>query len=312
MLVFAAIDIGSNAIRLIIMNVFEDNGIATFKKSSLVRVPIRLGEDAFVKGRISKEKEEALFKAMWAFKQLMEIHNPRDYLACATSAMRNAENGAEIVKAIKDKVGIEINIIDGQREAEIVYSNHIAENMSSDVAYLYIEVGGGSTELTLFANKERIISRSFPVGTVRILHGLVEDDTWKEMKDWLKAEIRPFAPVVGIGSGGNINFLLKTLRKKDGASINLKRLRELRDYFGGYTLEQRIRELGLKPDRADVVMPAMDIFISTMKWARVDKIIVPKIGVADGIIHLLYERFRFQRILTLNDQGETVGEQVKV
>lgn len=300
-MVFAAIDIGSNAVRLNVTNVYESGMRTLFKSGSIIRVPIRLGEDAFLTGRISREKEEALLKAMHAFKHLIDIHKPIDYLACATSAMRVAENGSEIMERVEKRTGIPVTIIDGQKEAEIVYSNHIAEDMPTNTSYLYIEVGGGSTELTLFANNTRIFSRSFPVGTVRILNGLVDESQWKEIKRFLKKETEGYQPVVGIGSGGNINFIFKMMRKKEGTPISVKKLDSMRTFLSAYSFEDRILHLGIRPDRADVVVPALDIFLSVMKWAGISKLLVPKIGVADGIIHLLYEKYRFKRVLELFD-----------
>jgi len=288
---FAAIDIGSNAIRLLFENVYTDGDAPVFQKLSLTRVPIRLGEDAFPTGRISLEKSLAVIKAMIAFKHLIEIHQPVDYLAYATSAMRNASNSAQIIEEIRRQTGIEVELIDGQREAEIIYSTHIAEEMRYDSSYLYIEVGGGSTEVSLFDRGTNVFSRSFPVGTVRMLHGLVEESQWAEMKDWLRTNTAGHTPMAGIGTGGNINTILKILRKKEGRPMPIRKLREMRDYLASYSLEDRIRVLGLRPDRADVIVHATDIYLNVMKWCRIDHLIVPKIGVADGIIHLLYERY---------------------
>ena len=291
-MLLGAIDIGSNAIRLLFSNVFEDQDRVVFKKLSLTRVPIRLGEDVFPTGRISDRKARALIKSMIAFKHLIEVHEPLDCKAYATSAMRNAENAPEIIEEVNRQTGIQIEMISGQREAEIIYSTHIAEDMLKGSSYLYIEVGGGSTEVSLFASGQNIFSRSFSIGTVRMLYGLVAEEQWKEMREWLKANVAGYKPVVGIGTGGNINTILKLVRKKEGKPFSIRKIREMRDYLNSFSLEERIKGLGLRPDRADVIVPATDIYLSVMKWCGIEKIFVPKIGVADGIIHELYERYR--------------------
>ena len=292
---FAAIDIGSNAIRLLISNVFEHDGSTFFKKYSLTRVPIRLGEDAFLTGRISDAKGERLVMAMQAFKHLIDIHQPLDYLAYATSAMRNAENCEELVGRIKDKTGIDIRIIDGQREAEIIYSTHVADEMHDKKSYLYIEVGGGSTEVSLFSKGKNIFSRSFPIGTVRILHDLVGKKDWRNLKEWLKVHTEDFEDLTAIGTGGNINTILKLMRKKEGKPIAIKKIIKIRDHIESYSFDDRIRVLGLRPDRADVILPAVEIYLSIMKWTKIKNIIVPKIGLADGIIHELFESYKNTR-----------------
>ena len=292
---FAAIDIGSNAIRLLISNVFEHDGSTVFKKHSLIRVPIRLGEDAFLTGKISDVKGERLIKAMKAFKYLIDIHQPLDYLAYATSALRNATNGEELIGRIKDETGIGIRIIDGQREAEIIYSTHIADEMHDKKSYLYIEVGGGSTEVSLFSKGKNVFSRSFPIGTVRILHDLVGKKDWRNLKEWLKIHTEDFEDLTAIGTGGNINTILKLMRKKEGKPIPIKKFIKMRDHIESYSIDDRIRVLGLRQDRADVILPATEIYLSIMKWTKIKNIIVPKIGLADGIIHELFEAYRNTR-----------------
>jgi exopolyphosphatase / guanosine-5'-triphosphate,3'-diphosphate pyrophosphatase len=296
-LVFAAIDIGSNAVRLLFENVFEEKNKAIFKKGSLIRLPIRLGEDAFLHGIISDEKIEKLVKAMKAFKNLLEVYQPVDYLACATSALRNSENSEDIVKIIKNETGIKINIISGQSEAEIIYSTHIAEEINSGKSYLYIEVGGGSTEITLFSNNQRVFSKSFPIGTVRILHNLVDKNAWDEIKKYLKEQITVSKSLSGIGTGGNINFIFKLLLKKETEPVSIKELKKIYNFIDSYSLDDRIKVLGLRPDRADVILPALEIYLSIMKSAGISDIYVPNIGLADGIIHLLYEKYRYQKIM---------------
>jgi exopolyphosphatase/guanosine-5'-triphosphate,3'-diphosphate pyrophosphatase len=300
-MIFAAIDIGSNAVRLLFSNVFEgEEEGEIIRKESLIRVPIRLGEDAFTIGHISEGKIEALVKTMGAFRSLMEVHCPLDYLACATSALREAANGPEITDRIRREAGIEVEIIDGHREAEIIYSNHIAESLSREGSCLYIEVGGGSTELTLFSRDTMIVSRTFAVGTVRILNDRMEKAEWNRLREWVRAHTADYRPLTGIGTGGNINFLFRMSGKKEGKPLGYKEIKRLGKLLRSYSLEDRVKVLGLRPDRADVIIPALDIYLSVMKWAGITDIIVPNIGLADGIIHLLAEKHR-----TLAEQGIT-------
>lgn len=292
---FAAIDIGSNAVRLLLSRVIENGKYPIFKKESLIRIPIRLGEDAFVRKRISAEKAEQLVNTMRGFKFLIEAYQAIDYMACATSAMREAENGEDVVKEIMRRSGIKLDIVAGQKEADIIYANHFEERLDKNKSYLYIDVGGGSTELTLFSHNQSITSHSFNIGTVRLLHGLVPDSRWKEMKQWVQVIAPEFKPVIGIGSGGNINKMFKLSRIKIGKPISYKRLRELDKYLNTFSLDERIKILGLRPDRADVIIPAADIFTSVMKWAKINRMYVPEIGLSDGMIRLLYERHMANR-----------------
>ena len=289
---FAAIDIGSNAVRLLLCNVHETPNEAFFKKAELVRMPIRLGEDAFRFKKISDEKIEQLAKSMKAYKLLIDVFGAIDYHACATSAMREAENSLEIIEYVKEYSGIEIELIDGKTEAQIIYSNHIAEHLDHDEAYLYIDVGGGSTELTVFADNHIISSQSFNVGTIRMLHDQISKEVWNGFKDWVRENTKNYSGLTAIGSGGNINKLFKMADRKENKPISQQRLREIYEFLKLYSLEDRITQLGLNPDRADVIMPAAKIFLSIMKIAEIDKMIVPQIGLSDGIIHLLYEKHR--------------------
>lgn len=286
---FAAIDIGSNAVRLLFCNVFEGDGTPVFKKAELIRVPIRLGEDAFVHGRISPEKSEKLITAMKAFRHLISVYDAVDYRACATSAMRDALNGPQIVQQIREEAGLNVEIIDGKTEADIIYSNHIAEQLDLDKAYLYIDIGGGSTELSLFWKGKVIASRSFNIGTIRMLHGQVSKETWNEMKSWVKQKTGDHKEMIAIGSGGNINKLFKMSHKKEHKPLSYDKLKTLYENLDSYSLEERITVLGLNPDRADVIMPAARILLTVMKTADIEKMIVPQIGLSDGIVHLLYE-----------------------
>lgn len=289
---FASIDVGSNAVRLMLCHVYEVDGEAVLKKSELIRIPIRLGEDAFLHGKITKLKADKLVATMKAFKLLIEVFDALDYRACATSAMREAANGAEIMERIKREANIDIEIITGKFEAEVVYANHVVEHLDNSNSYLYIDVGGGSTELTLFSKGKWITSKSFNIGTIRLLYNKVDKEYWQSFKDWIRENTKNYQPVIAIGSGGNINKIFKMLKKKEAKPINYENLRELHDHLQMLTYEERISQLGLSPDRADVIVPAAKIFMTIMKHATIDKIIVPQIGLTDGLIHLLYEKHK--------------------
>lgn len=288
---FAAIDIGSNAVRLLFANVYEGKEEANFKKADLIRIPLRLGEDAFVKKKISEEKIAKLVMAMKAFRQLIDFYEVEDYKACATSAMREASNSKEIVDLIWQEATINVEVIDGKTEAEIIYSNHVAEHLDKDVNYLYIDVGGGSMELTLFSQGKIIASKSFNIGTIRILNQLVTKDHWDAMKEWIVKKTSDVNPLVAIGSGGNINKIFKMSRKKQNRPMSYDKLKELYDFLAAYSLKDRIEVLGLNPDRADVIVPAGRAFLTVMKTAQIQRLFVPQIGMADGLIHLLYENY---------------------
>jgi exopolyphosphatase/guanosine-5'-triphosphate,3'-diphosphate pyrophosphatase len=263
---FAAIDIGSNAVRLLFCNVHETEKGVKYKKNSLIRVPIRLGEDSFTEKRISEKNAQRMVDTMKAFRLLMNVHQPISYRACATSAMRDAVNGKEVAQRILQESGINIEIVNGKKEAEIIYSNHIEELLDQDKAYLYIDVGGGSTELTLFRDKKVVASQSFNIGTIRILKEQVEKSEWQFLLDWIDTNTTKInEPIFGIGSGGNINKLHGLAGKKDGKPVSLERLIEIQGVLKKYTYQQRIELLGLNPDRADVIVPAAEIFITVMK-----------------------------------------------
>ncbi len=287
---FAAIDIGSNAVRLLLSRVIQQGDNPFIKKEALLRMPIRLGEDSFTSGRISDLKVRQLVSTMQGFKHLMDAYQPIAYMACATSAMREAENGPEIVQSVREQAEIELVIIKGDKEADIIYANHFEEKLDRDKSYLYIDVGGGSTELTVFANHQSITSNSFNIGTIRILHGLVKKHAWEEMKRWLKGVAPEFQPITGIGSGGNINKMFRLSGLKEGKPITRKRLNKLHAYLQTFSLDERIKIFGMRPDRADVIVPAGQIFTSVMKWASIEELYVPEIGLADGIIRMLYDK----------------------
>lgn len=287
---YAAIDIGSNAIRLLISTITEqeDREDVDFKKTSLVRVPIRLGEDVFKHTVISEKNIERMVDTMQAFNLLMKSHGIEKYKACATSAMREAKNGVEVVEKIKEKAGVEIEIIDGNHEAAIIAATDLHELVQNDCNYLYVDVGGGSTEFTLFSSGNTVASKSFKVGTVRLLNNLVEDGLWEEMATWVQETTKSYDEIDLIGSGGNINNIFKTSRKKEGMPLSLSYIKKYNDLLNSLSYEERVMDLNLKSDRADVIIPASKIYLNAMKWAKADKIYVPKIGLADGIIKSLY------------------------
>ncbi|GAB3907224.1 Ppx/GppA phosphatase family protein [Mucilaginibacter boryungensis] len=287
---YAAIDIGSNAVRLLIAEINESNGSASFKKNTLIRVPLRLGDDAFLNQYISDKKAADLVKTMQAFKNLMDVYKVTDYRACATSAMREAKNGADLVRMIKDNANIDLEIVHGEVEANIIYSSHIEQNIDKSKDYLYIDVGGGSTELSLFSEGEMIASQSFNLGTIRILDNQDKDETWEEMKEFLRMHTKHFKNLSGIGTGGNINKLYKLAEEKENSPMSFAKLKALYHYLNSFSLKDRINVLGLNHDRADVIIPACEIYLSVMKWGGIKNIYVPSVGMVDGIIQTLIEK----------------------
>lgn len=288
---YAAIDIGSNAVRLLISNVIEeDDKPVKFKKNSLVRVPIRLGADVFLNQSISKENEERMKDTMLAFNLLMKTHKVLNYKACATSAMREASNGMDITKAIKKHSNINIDIIDGHQEAEIIAATDIKSFIDNNKDYLYVDVGGGSTEFSIFHNGEKTISKSFKIGTVRLLNDMVKEKTWKKLKLWINDVTKDFDEVSVIGSGGNINKIFKLSGKAPGKPLTYFYLSNLFKKLNKYTYHERITVLDLNQDRADVIIPATKIYLSAMKWSKAKHIYVPKIGLSDGIIKSMYNK----------------------
>jgi exopolyphosphatase/guanosine-5'-triphosphate,3'-diphosphate pyrophosphatase len=288
---FAAIDVGSNAVRLLLSRVFDDGPYPIVKKESLIRMPVRLGEDAFIKKKISHKKIEQLIDTMIAFKFLIKAYQPLDMMACATAALREAENKYEILQTVKANSGIELEIVDGRREAEIIYSTHIEKIYNSSDPWLYIDVGGGSTELTLLSESKSIASKSFDIGTIRLLKALVEDKTWKAMRRWIRKHTDGLTSLRAIGSGGNINKIFRMSRIKEKQGLTFSRIHEIYAYLQEFTWEERIRKLGLRPDRADVIIPASEIYLKAMEWGSIDEIFVPQIGLPDGLIRILYEKY---------------------
>lgn len=288
---YGAIDIGSNAIRLLIANIIEDKDKKTqFKKSSLVRVPIRLGTDAFVAGTISKKNISRMMDAIEAFKLIMKVNEVEKYKACATSAMREASNGQEIVSQIFDKTGVDIDIINGEKEATIISSTDLSQLINSNDSYLYVDVGGGSTEFTVFSKGSVLSSKSFKIGTVRLINNSKFENRkmFSLVREWVKANTRGLTNISLIGSGGNINKIFKMSGQTIGKPISHIYLRAHYQFLKEMTYEERITELSLNPDRADVIVPATKIYLSAMKWSGANEIYVPKIGLSDGIIKSLY------------------------
>jgi exopolyphosphatase / guanosine-5'-triphosphate,3'-diphosphate pyrophosphatase len=291
-MIFAAIDIGSNAVRLLFSHVYETKGKVYFEKEELIRMPVRLGEDTFLRGEISKPKADKLVAAMRGFKELMKVFDIVAYKACATSAMRDAKNGQEIIERVKREADINIEIIDGKTEAATIFSNHAEEFLDPMKSYLYIDVGGGSVELTLISDRKTIAQKSFNVGTLRMLFDKIDKDEWDSYKQWIKKNTQGIKPLNAIGSGGNINKLYKMIGKKDSKHLTYERIKAMHDMLSSYTYEERITILGLKPDRADVIIPASKIFLTAMKHADIEKVYVPQIGLSDGIVHLLYDEYK--------------------
>lgn len=288
---FAAIDIGSNAIRLLISDIVQtEQSVYLAKKNTLVRVPLRLGDDAFLDKRLSERKTEDLLKTMQAFKNLLDVYKVSDYMACATSALRETSNGPEIVKLIKRKTALEITIIEGKTEAGMIYATHAEQLLDKRKSYLYIDVGGGSTELSLFTEGLLVASNSFNIGTIRMLDNQDSEYTWEELKVWVKAHTGHIQNLQAIGTGGNINKLYRLSEEKNGSPLSVVKLRNLYNYLNGFSLKERIHVLGLKQDRADVIIPASEIFLCLARWANFKQIFVPSTGLVDGIIQLLIEK----------------------
>lgn len=288
-MILAAIDIGSNAARLLICETSNyKDGSVDFTKLNLLRIPLRLGFDVFDKGVVSAEKKAKLIETLKAYRLLMSIYNVEAYKACATSAMRDASNGPEILEDIFRETGFRISIITGQEEANIIYETHIAEKLSDTKAYLYIDVGGGSTEVTLYGQGHTIFKESFNIGTIRMLHNRVTDEQWEHMKWYIKTHARDYQPMEAIGTGGNINKIFSISKRKEGRPLTLDLLKDYYKELSYTPLPERKHLYQFRDDRADVIVPALQIYISIMRWALADEIYVPKIGLADGLIKVLY------------------------
>lgn len=287
---FAAIDIGSNAVRLLIADVVETKRELTIKKLSLTRVPIRLGASVFEKGIITDKKAKALAKTMKAFRYLIDVYNVKDFRACATSAMREAENSEKVIQMVREYSGVDIEVINGHTEANLIFSTFKSQKLDPKHTYLYIDVGGGSTEITLLKNEKRVSARSFKIGTVRILTDKVKDKSWDEMRKWVHKITENEKDVTAIGTGGNINRLYKMSHLEYGELLSDVQLNALHNQIKNMSFKQRIKKLRLRPDRADVIVPAGEIYTTILDVAGIDKISVPKIGLSDGIALFLYRK----------------------
>ncbi|MGV3528841.1 MAG: exopolyphosphatase [Flavisolibacter sp.] len=291
----AAIDIGSNAARLLITDVIKTpQQKEDFVKLSLVRVPLRLGFDVFDTGAISQEKKERFIKTIQSYQLLLDVYQVDHYISAATSAMRDATNAVEILEEVKQRTGISIEVISGQQEASYIYENHFAEGLNKDETYLYVDVGGGSTELTFFSDGKLVAKESFNIGTIRMLKNQVEEKHWSQMKKFIKEIASGLHHITVIGSGGNINKVFSLSKKKEGKPLNLELLRNYYKEFSSLTLAERMALYHFREDRADVIVPALLIYINVMRWADADEIYVPKIGLADGLIHILNDRIKAQ------------------
>lgn len=289
---FAAIDIGSNAVRLLIEEVFFDNESYTIKKVSFTRVPIRLGEDVFETGSISEHKLNQLAKTMKAFWYLMDVHGIEHFRACATSAMREADNRNEVLRKIKQEANIDIEVIDGEEEAKLIFSNFFTQNVDPDGNYLYIDVGGGSTECTLIKDGQRITSKSFRIGTVRMLKGKVSKKDWVRARKWVKKLVKEEDALLAIGTGGNINKIFKEAGKRPSETISDLEIEEMYNYIKSFSYDQRITRLRMRPDRADVILPASEIYFNLMRFANIQDMMVPKVGLSDGIVLQLFRQWQ--------------------
>ena len=287
----AAIDIGSNAIRFQVSTVLENAQTVLFKKLEYIRFPLRLGHDVFTSGKISTASQEKFRKLMKAYKLLIELYEVHDYMLCATSAMREAENGQQLADDVFQQFGLKIEIIDGDREAELI--NRAIHSYLTDKTYLHIDVGGGSTELNLYTAGKKIKTRSFKIGSVRVLERNDSPLMWQEMENWIRMEVKKeYGRVTAVGTGGNISKIFELARLRPGKTMTLKKIRDLRAMISGFSLEERIYKLQMNPDRADVIIPATDIYTRVMEWAHASSILVPDVGLKDGMMMLLLEKYR--------------------
>ena len=293
---FSAIDIGSNAMRLLFTRVIINGGDPSFIKESLIRMPLRLGHDAFVNRSISSEVAEKFIQTMHGFMHMINAYEPLRFRACATSAMRTADNGLKLVQRVKQETGLEIEIINGKDEAALILANHIERTLKPKRHYIYIDVGGGSTELTLIYDNEVLASRSFPIGSVRLLEEKVTEKNWHDMEAWVKEKTAECRPIKAIGSGGNINKIAALLDKKKGDSLNQKEIKDKLAEIKPFDYHDRIVKLGMRPDRADVISHAGSIYLNCLKWSSAKKMVVPQVGLPDGIITQLYKEYKTQLV----------------
>ena len=289
---FAAIDVGSNAMRLFFCRVLENGDGPTFIKESMIRMPLRLGHDAFTENIISDETCNKFVNTMHGFGSLIQAYDPIRFKACATEAMRQATNGLDLVKRVKEETGINLNIITGKEEADIIISTHIDRYVQTDQHCLYVDVGGGSTELTIIKNKKTLFSKSFSIGSVRLLEEQVTADDWSMMKEWIVDKTSTITNIQSIGSGGNINKILTLLEKSKGKSVSIQEIKSIIKKIKPFSFHDRIVKLGLRPDRADVIVHAGKIYSKCMKWSGANNMIVPQVGLADGMVSQLYDDFK--------------------
>lgn len=293
---FAAIDIGSNAARLQISSVLEDEGVISFKRVEYVRFALRLGHDVFIDGSISPESEVRIFKLLQAYKLLMELHEVQDYSICATSAMREAVNAAEIITRINKILEMKINVIDGAREAELI-NDVVVQSLHPQKNYLHIDVGGGSTELNIYRNREKLASKSFKIGSVRLLEGKEKESDWDKMKQWISLQIVSMnGPIYAVGTGGNISKLYNISSEvNESKTMTIDELKKIASYVSSFTFEERVHKLRLNTDRADVIVPASSIYLAAMECAGCPSIFVPDLGLKDGILQMLFDRYKARK-----------------
>ena len=292
-MILAAIDIGSNAARLLITEVvIDEKGFTQFNKLNLIRVPLRLGFDVFDTGSISKQKRAMMMQTMKAFQHLINAYEVKHTIACATSAMRDAKNAMDIIRKVKLETGIEIEIISGDFEAQIVYENHFAEKLDNEHSYLYIDVGGGSTEISFFTNDLLTFKKSFNIGTIRLLKNMVTTEEWDELKETIRLFTKNQKEVIAIGSGGNINKVFSLSKRKEDKPLSLEALRDYYKELSAVGVEERMIKYNLRQDRADVIVPALEIYTNIMRWADAAEIYVPKIGLADGLVKHLWDEVK--------------------
>ncbi|TPE42909.1 Ppx/GppA phosphatase family protein [Pontibacter mangrovi] len=291
----AAIDIGSNAVRCQISSVLNQHGRVFFKKVEYIRYAIRFGEDVFNTGYISDLKIEKFVKLLKALQLLLDVHDVDHYMICATSAMRSSLNAPEIIERVREEVGMEIQVIDGETEADLI--NKVIYNFLDERNYLHIDVGGGSTEFNIYVNREKMASQSFEQGSIRHMHGRDSEEMWNSMRTWIETNAKKYHLSRAIGTGGNINKIYEIAGKSSGKPIFRKQIEEVASYIASLSMEQRITDLLLNPDRADVIVPASEIYLSAMKWAKLESMIVPAVGLKDGMLHSLYERYHPERFV---------------
>ena len=291
-LCFAAIDVGSNAMRLFFCRVLENGHEPTFIKESMIRMPLRLGHDAFTENIISDETCNKFVNTMHGFNSLIQAYDPISFKACATEAMRQATNGLDLVNRVREETGINLNIITGKEEASIIISTHIDRYLQTDQHCLYVDVGGGSTELTIIKNKKTLFSKSFSIGSVRLLEEQVTAGDWSMMKEWIVDKTSTITNIQSIGSGGNINKILTMLEKSKGKSVTVQEIKSIIKKIKPFSIHDRIVKLGLRPDRADVIVHAGKIYSKCMKWSGANNMIVPQVGLADGMVSQLYDNFK--------------------